>query len=369
MERLHNFWVVNDGAVEEHGRLAMLALTCALQAADDACVQALLPHAASMLKIAQQLEVVQMLVLACEWCGVLAMAWLWRAAEQLQMPCSCVASAGASAEQQSMAQVAAGAAALLIPHIVVDHPWAREMMAVATKAVCVLASSAVGRQALAATDGSWDKVVAALWNDVAMEDDEEVDNFDERYQAAAVYLRGLPVSNILRATARGAAAAGEEPPFLQHLLQGLKSLQDDPDTAEGQDADIDAVHAHYRWLICQCCSSAGSCRTGLLAIAPLKPLLVHLLPRLPPGDDTAALEVVMAAAEAAVQDVRCELQQAQLAVHQACRDVAAAHIARRAVVQQLALFDACLQRLAARKAQASQLEQQLLRATACVNIE
>jgi hypothetical protein len=91
-------------------------------------------------------------------------------------------------------------------------------------------------------------------------------------------------------------------------------------------------------------------------MVPLKPLLVPLLQRLRAGE-AEALEEVMAAAEAAVQDLRCELQQAQLAVHQACRDVAAANIPRRAVVQQLALFDACLQRLAAREARASQLEQ------------
>jgi hypothetical protein len=40
---------------------------------------------------------------------------------------------------------------------------------------------------------------------------------------------------------------------------------------------------------------------------------------------------------------------------------------RRAAMQQLALFDACLLRLAARETRASELEQQLLRATACVD--
>jgi hypothetical protein len=238
-----------------HGSMALLALTRALQAAGAAaagCLQELLPRAASMLEVAQQLDYEEPYVMACEWCE--ALAWLWRTAEQLQLPCSTADIAGASSEQQSLAQVAAGAAALLIPHIEVNlDDWEeRETRTAAMLAVGVLASSAVGRHGLAATSGSWEEVVDALWMDMS-----EPGNADEEGRSAT-HLRGYPASNILLATAR-AAAAGEEPPFLQHLLHGLKDLQDDPDTAEGQDDVVDDVHAHYRWMICQCCSIAASC--------------------------------------------------------------------------------------------------------------
>lgn len=89
--------------------------------------------------------------------------------------------------------------------------------------------------------------------------------------------------------------------------------------------------------------------------------------QLPAGEDAAVMARILAAAEAAVQEVRGELQQAQLAVQQACRDAAEAHIACRGAVRQLVLFDACMQRLAARAAHASELEQQLMRATACAD--
>jgi hypothetical protein len=294
------------------------------------------------------------------------LAYLCKVAEQLQLPYNCTASSA----DLSLAEYAEVAAAHSIPQIVEpseDDLWQEgfydtSIRAKATRAVGILASSAAGRQAIAATDG-WSQVVAAVWNDVSWKEDDYDEEDDEDAVAA---LLSCPVTHILLATARAAAAAGEGPPFLQHLLRELKRLQENPELAEDRDPVNSEVHAHYRWLICQCCSIAGSCRVGLLAIAPLRPLLVQLQQQLNPKD-AAVMEGVLAAANAAVQEVRGELQQAQDEVQQACRDAAAAHVPRRAVVQQVALFDACLQCLAAREARASELEEQLLRATACVD--
>jgi hypothetical protein len=60
-------------------------------------------------------------------------------------------------------------------------------------------------------------------------------------------------------------------------------------------------------------------------IASLKPLLVQMLQKLLP-EDAAVMEGVLAAADAAEQEVKCELQQVKLAVQHACSDAAAAHI-------------------------------------------
>uniref|UniRef100_A0A383V8T4 Uncharacterized protein n=1 Tax=Tetradesmus obliquus TaxID=3088 RepID=A0A383V8T4_TETOB len=354
-------------SVVRRASLAVLALARMLQTADAGCLQQLLPPASSMLDLAQGLLEDGMDALACEWCGVLA--WLWRAAEQLQLPCSTAAGAGASPGQQPTtpcATVAAGTAAVLTSEPVYGMEEATAVAAM--RALGVLASSAIGRQAIAAAKGNWGQVVDALWFEVrytvadaddAMQDDDDFNN-----QAAAAYLRSYPATNNLLAAARAAAAAGEEPPCLQHLLVELKRLQDDDlETAEPEDEEMHAVHAQLRWLICQSCSIAGSYRAGQMALMPLKPALMQLLQQLPPGD-AAVLEGALAAAEAGVQQVRGELQQAQLAVQQACQDAAETHIPFRAAVRQLALFDACMQRVAAKEARAAELEHYLQRATA-----
>uniref|UniRef100_A0A383V6Z5 Uncharacterized protein n=1 Tax=Tetradesmus obliquus TaxID=3088 RepID=A0A383V6Z5_TETOB len=228
----------------------------------------------------------------------------------------------------------------------------------------VLVSSALGRQAVAAHESYWARVVHALRNELWILWVAHGGGVDE---AADAYLRSYPVTDILLAAARAAAAAGEEPPCLQHLLRGLKEASEDPLVMEGQHPGFSAVPAQLRWLICQSCSIAGSYRAGQMALVALKPALVQLLQQLPPGEDPAVLESVLAAAEAAVQDVRDELQQAQMAVQQACRDAAETHIPCRAAVRQLALFDACMQRVATKEARAAQLEQHLQRATACAD--
>lgn len=251
-----------DGdALRRRAGLAVLALTRALQTATADCLYQLLPRARSMLKLAQKLQRAGMHEAACEWCGVLA--WMFKEAEQLRLLCSIGGSAGVGSGHLSSKlsdKVAAGAAAVLTCQVATFGDWDLLASGVAAKrAMGVLASSALGRQAIATTRRNWEAVVDALWDEIeftfVVEDDgmdmDDEDEHDADVEAAAAYLCSYPVTNILLAAARAAAAVGKEPPCLQHLLRELKLLQDSPSSAEGQDNFIDAVHVQLRWLICQ----------------------------------------------------------------------------------------------------------------------